>query len=222
MRVQTGIVGLDRLLGGGFHSHALNLVYGEAATGKTTLSLTLVFHHLSRVLAAKAVYLDVDNKLSITRLEQIAGPRREVLRRLHLFTPESYRMQGDAFEQLPQFTSGDLLLVDSITGLYRGEVEGAEKTFIANKELNRQLGYLSEIAKVTGLTVVLTGQVRSGFDSPRVEPVAERLLRYWSETVLRLETTANPGQRLAVLEKPAGARVPLVLAIDESGMVMRR
>ena len=71
-RISTGILPLDQLLGGGFHNQAINLIYGEATTGKTTLSLTTVFHHLSQQSSAKAVYLDIDNKLNVSRLEQIA------------------------------------------------------------------------------------------------------------------------------------------------------
>ena len=218
-RIPTGIPSLDNLLGGGFHSQAINLIYGEATTGKTTLSLTALFHHLSASPSAKAVYLDIDNKLNMARFEQIAQSQgRNLLPRIKLFTPESYLMQSDAFESLPELVEGDLLIVDSITGLYRGETEDAEKTFRVNKELNRQLGYLTEIAKTTEATVLLTGQVRSIMDTRQVEPVAQRLLRYWSETILRLEKTAQPGNRQAILEKPEESKSPIILTINASGI----
>jgi len=218
-RTPTGISQLDNLLGGGFHSHAINLVYGEATTGKTTLCLTTVFHHLSQNRTVKAVYLDIDNKLNVARFEQIAESQgKNLLTRIQLFTPESYTMQGDALEQLPDLRHGDLLIIDSITGLYRGETEDAEKTFKVNKELNRQLGYLSEISKTTGSTMVLTGQVRSILDTQQIEPVAQRLLRYWSETILKLEKTPQPGNRQATLEKPRQSSAPIILTINESGI----
>ncbi|TRO55142.1 hypothetical protein E2P71_03155 [Candidatus Bathyarchaeota archaeon] len=218
-RTPTGIHSLDELLGGGFHSHAINLIYGEATTGKTTLSLTTVFHHLSTDRSSKAVYLDIDNKLNTSRLQQIAKAQGEnLLTRLQLFTPESYTMQGDALEHLPELRPGDLLIIDSITGLYRGETEDTEKTFKVNKELNRQLGYLSEIAKTTGSTILLTGQVRSILDTSQIEPVAQRLLRYWSETITRLEKTANPSNRQAILEKPNQTSNPIILTINQTGI----
>ena len=218
-RISTGIPSLDNLLGGGFHSQAINLIYGEATTGKTTLSLTTVFHHLSQQPSAKAVYLDIDNKLNASRLEQIASSQgRNLLPRIRLFTPESYSMQGDALENLPELITGDLLVIDSITGLYRGETEDAEKTFRVNKELNRQLGYLTEVAETTGSTMLLTGQVRSILDTQQVEPVAQRLLRYWSETIIRLEKTALSSNRHAILEKPEESRAPIILTINESGI----
>ncbi len=218
-RILTGIPSLNDLLGGGFHGQALNLIYGEAATGKTTLSLTTVFHHLKQRSSAKAVYLDIDNKLNVSRLQQIAQSQgSNLLTRVQLFTPESFSMQSDAFEQLPELEEGDLLVVDSITGLYRGETEDAEKTYRVNKELNRQLGYLTEIAKTAGVAMLLTGQVRSVLDTREVEPVAQRLLRYWSETILRLEKTPQPSNRHAILEKPEESKAPIILTINEFGV----
>ena len=218
-RISTGIPQLDNMLGGGFHSQAINLIYGEATTGKTTLSLTTVFHHLFNNRTAKALYLDIDNKLNIARLEQIAESQgRNLLPRIQLFTPESYSMQGDALEQLPTLTQGDLLVIDSITGLYRGETEDAKTTFKANKELNRQLGYLSEVSKTTVSTTILTGQVRSILDTQQIEPVAQRLLRYWSETILKLEKTTQPSNRQAILEKPNHSKAPIILTINTSGI----
>ncbi|TRO46072.1 hypothetical protein E2P65_06405 [Candidatus Bathyarchaeota archaeon] len=218
-RTPTGIQSLDELLGGGFHSQAINLIYGEATTGKTTLSLTTAFYHLSTDRSSKAVYLDIDNKLNTTRLQQIAKAQGEtLLKKLQIFTPESYTMQGDAFEHLPELRPGDLLIIDSITGLYRGETEDAEKTFKVNKELNRQLGYLSEIAKTTGSTILLTGQVRSILDTSQIEPVAQRLLHYWSETIIRMEKTANLSNRQAILVKPNETRNPIILTINQTGI----
>lgn len=218
-RTPTGIPSLDNMLGGGFHNQAINLIYGEATTGKTTLSLTTVFHHLSNNRTAKAVYLDIDNKLNSARLEQIAESQgKNLLPRIQLFTPESFSMQQDALEQLPELTQGDLLVIDSITGLYRGETEDAETTFRVNKELNRQLGYLSEISKTSGSTMLLTGQVRSILDTQQVEPVAQRLLRYWSETILKLEKTTYPSNRQVILEKPNQDAAPIILTINTSGI----
>ena len=164
-RVSTGIPPLDNLLGGGFYGSAVNLIYGKAISGKTTLTLTATLHHLSRNRSAKAVYLDIDNKLNVGRLQELASIDENVLRRLNLYTPDSFDDQSDALEQLPQLNPGDIVIIDSITGLYRGETEDTESTFEANKELNRQLGYITEIAKTTGAVILLTGQVRSILDT---------------------------------------------------------
>ncbi len=218
-RISTGIPPLDNLLGGGFPNSAVNLVYGEATSGKTTLTLTTALHHLAQNRTSKAVYLDIDNKLNVGRLQQLTSTNQALLRRLNLYTPESFDNQSEALEQLPELNQGDIVIIDSITGLYRGETEDTPSTFEANKELNRQLGYITEIAKTTGAAMLLTGQVRSILDTSQVEPVAQRILRYWSSTILKLEKTGSPSNRQATLEKPPGIRTPIILTINASGIV---
>ncbi len=216
--VKTGLEPLDRLLGGGFPCGAVSLVYGEAATGKTSLCLTTAISHLAEHRAAKAVYIDSDGKLNTGRLTQIAEPRGEaLLRRLHLHTPLSFREQEETLEQLPALDPRDLVVLDSVTGLYRVETVDEERTYRANKELNRQLGYISEMAGRSGAAFLLTGQVRSVLETSQVEPVAPRLLSYWSSIILKLEKTPWEGMRQATLEKPISSPNAINIWITETG-----
>lgn len=218
-RVKTGLEPLDKLLGGGFPCGAVSLVYGEAATGKTTLALTAALNHLGEHRAAKTVYIDSDNKLNTGRLTQIAEPRGAgLLRRLHLHTPLSFREQEATLEQIPALDPMDLVVLDSVTGLYRGETVDEEMTYRVNKELNRQLGYISEMAVRSGAAFLLTGQVRSVMDTSQIEPVAPRLLSYWSSTVLKLEKTPEQGRRQATLEKPITSPNAINIWITETGV----
>lgn len=112
------------------------------------------------------------------------------------------------------------VVVDSITGLYRLEAGDSERTFIINKELNRQLGFLSETAKTRGAAVLLVGQVHSilGPETPQIEPVARRLLRYWSDTVLKLEMTETMGVRQAVLDKDKMVPMACRYVLSDAGI----
>jgi len=218
-RVKTGLEPLDKLLGGGFPCGAVSLVYGEAATGKTTLALAAALNHLGEHRAAKIVYIDSDNKLNTGRLTQIAEPLGAgLLRRLHLHTPLSFREQEATLEQMPELDPMDFVVLDSVTGLYRGETVDEEMTYRVNKELNRQLGYISEMAGRSGAAFLLTGQVRSVMESSQIEPVAPRLLSYWSSTVLKLEKTPEQGRRQATLEKPITSPNAINIWITETGV----
>ena len=216
-RVRTGVGSLDALMGGGFTPAAVNVVYGEAAAGKTTLCISAALGHLAEHRASNAYYIDSDNKLNIGRLTQMAQPRGlGLLRRLHLHIPKSFREQEETLESLPPLDPLDLVVLDSVTGLYRGETGDEEQTYRLNKELNRQLGYITEMARARGATFILTGQVRSILDTQQVEPVAPRLLGYWGSLVLKLERAPRPGVRQATLEKPRGGTV--YLALGETGL----
>ncbi|MGD2200238.1 MAG: hypothetical protein PVJ38_01235 [Candidatus Bathyarchaeota archaeon] len=201
----TGNVPLDDILGGGFRFGDVSLVYGEASTGKTTIALSALARRLRSDPWNKGYFVDSDRKLSTLRLTQIAGDN-VLLERLLIWRPDSFTEQSRFIEGLMDLLpNGEIpVVIDSITGPYRLVAGNPERTFKANKELNRQLGFLSETAKEKDSAILVTGQVHSILDRdpPDVEPVAQRLLRYWSDTVLKLETTSIQGVRQAVLEKP--------------------
>lgn len=217
--ISTGCGALDALLSGGFRRGRVHLLYGEAATGKTTIAIAAALNHLRRDPGAVAYYVDSDHKLTSERLSQIAGTPVRGVRRLLLWRPVSFRQQARVIEDLHyRAGSGDMVVVDSVTGLYRVETGGPERTFRANKELNRQLALLVEMTRTGGTATVLTGQVRSVMDeTDDVEPVAPRLLRFWSDVIIRLDSLPAPGFRQAAVEKPVGGDAT-VIRITERGV----
>ena len=204
----SGCTALDETLTGGFKYGDVSLIYGEASTGKTTLTTSIVINHLLQDQWNKAYYIDSDRKLSTRRLVMMAGGDESILERLIVWTPMTFEEQSLIIESLPSVLNEEkaVVIIDSITGPYRFKAGDSRLTFTANKELNRELGYLSEVAKTKNAAVIIVGQVHSVMDSvfQAVEPVANRLLRYWSDVILKLETTTVIGVRQALLEKPEG------------------
>ena len=202
----SGCTALDNILNGGFRYGDVSLIYGEASSGKTTLTTSVVINHLFGDQWNKAYYIDSDGKLSIRRLVMIAWGDENILKRIIIRTPRTFEEQSLIIESLPSVIIEEkaVVIIDSITGPYRFKAGDSRLTFTANKELNRELGYLSEVAK--DAAVIIVGQVHSVMDSDfqAVEPVANRLLRYWSDVILKLETTTVIGVRQALLEKPDG------------------
>ncbi len=202
----SGCTALDNILNGGFRYGDVSLIYGEASSGKTTLTTSVVINHLLGDQWNKAYYIDSDGKLSMRRLVMIAGGDESILKRLIIWTPKTFEEQSLIIESLPSVIIEEkaVVIIDSITGPYRFKAGDSRLTFTANKELNRELGYLSEVTKTKDAAVIIVGQVHSVMDSDfqAVEPVANRLLRYWSDVILKLETTTVIGIRQALLEKP--------------------
>ncbi len=219
-RIPTGSDALDAQLNGGLTPGELALIYGEPGSGKTTVAVSAASQLLRLDPAAKVIYIDSDSKFTPTRLNQMTGAETH-LRRLIYTRPTTFDEQAEAIDRLPeQLTGGDLVCLDSATGLYRVETGDTQRTFAENKELSRQLGSLKETAAACGAAVILTGQVRSVLDSPipAVEPVAQRLLRYWSDKVIKLENTATQGVKQATVEKPQNLRGATRFRITERGL----
>jgi len=223
IRTATGARALDALLGGGLQSGEVTFVYGEASSGKTTLALSIIVNHIRADPGARAYYVDADRKFSLPRFVEIASvDASEILKRFTYSKIENFEGQATLIEDLSlKVQRGDILVFDSITGLYRVETGDSLKTWAVNKELNRQLGHLKEMALTRGIVLLLTGQVRSVLDTPtpQVEPVAQRLLRFWSDTILRMETTPRQGVRRVIVEKPESRRGITRINIAAKGVI---
>jgi len=206
--LSSGSPAIDRLLGGGFPLHQISLLYGEAATGKTILSMQCVLEAARKEY--KVFYLDSDQSFSANRMERLAGGR-ELAERIVLFRPEDFDEQGRIVENIENLLTKTptLLVVDSITGLYRGGQVKPEGYFGRDRELNRQLAQLDALGSRFAAWILLTGQVHSSPTGGEwlVEPVATRTLRHWSDLILRLTQTPRPNVRDCFLEKKNGLDV---------------
>jgi RecA/RadA recombinase len=199
----TGCHGLDRMLGGGLSPHRVNLVYGEAATGKSILAMQCALD--AARAKSKVFYVDADQAFSANRVGQISDSS-DLAESIVIFRPGDLEEQSKIVENVENMLSKTptLLVVDSITGLYRGG--RGNETFSRDRELNRQMAQLHALATRFAVWVLLLGQVHSSPSGGEwlVEPVATRTLRRWSDVILRLRKTARRDVRDCVLEKRNG------------------
>ena len=202
--VQTGCDALDKLLGGGFPADGISLVYGEAETGKTSLAIQCAVN--CGRMGNKSLFIDSDGTFSSKRLSQIANyDYDKVSSSIILMKPTTFQEQIRIIDHLEEYMTRKfgLMIVDTITSLYRVELEGPKETFVLNRELNRQVALLTQIAKTHKIPALITSQVRSVFlgNQVSIEPVATRVLKFWSDVVLNLELTGQTRVIKALLEK---------------------
>jgi DNA repair protein RadB len=199
--LSTKSISLDKLLNGGFSLKELTLIYGEASTGKTTLVLQTAIEAAKALW--KTLYIDVDSSFTPQRFTQIAGLNiNEASFNIFVFSPKSFLEQTRIIENLETCLSKSvvLIIVDSITTLYRLEASNPEKRFVLNRALNRQLAYLAELAKKHELAVLLTSQVHSLLNYADIEPIAKRALLHWCGTIIKLRNFKE-GFKEAVIER---------------------
>ncbi len=192
--VPTGCISLDKLLGGGFPAGTVSLVYGEAETGKTSLALQCAVNCARR--GYKSLFIDADGTLSSERLSQIAEyDYEEISPLIIVMRPTTFQEQVKSFDNLEKIITRKfgLIIVDTITSLYRVGLDNPKEAFASNRELNRQLAVLTQIAKTCEVAVIVVSQVRSVPLGEKIEmkPVATRVLNYWSEVVLDMKQTGQ-------------------------------
>lgn len=173
----------------------------------------------------KTIFIDADRTFSPERLVQIAlQDSEEALQSIIVFTPSTFKEQSNLIDELEKFISGSLGLIvfDTITSLYRAEIASKEDAFRANRELNRQIAMLAHIAKKFQIPVLITSQVRSVLTETDayIEPVASRVLRYWSSSIIGLFRTSRRGVIRAIVERSAGVdkKIAFYLLVDENGV----
>jgi DNA repair and recombination protein RadB len=202
--ISTACIDLDIMLGGGIRRGDVTLIYGAAKTGKTTIALQCSVAATKQQI--KTIYLDCQNSFSIERFSQIASSDIKAISSLiYVFKLHSFNEQTRLIENLDKYLSDktELIIIDTITSLYRLELQTAARIFQANRVLNRQLAYLNHIAKARNAAVLITSQVHDMInDKPvLIEPVAMRVLYYWAQNILKITIGDTTQTRRILLEK---------------------
>jgi RecA/RadA recombinase len=211
-------------LGGGLLGGNIILVYGEAETGKTTLAIQCAVSCAR--MGYKTVFIDSDNTFFPRRMAQISGRDFDTLApQIILMRPEYFKLQSYIVDRLNEFISQKvgLIVVDTITGLYREElVASLKKTFTLNREMNLQMAQLAQIAKTRKIATLIISQVRSVISEnyDLVESVASRVLGFWADIEIALKPTRKNGIIWAEIkthndEKPSK---PILLKVGEKGL----
>ncbi len=222
--ISTGIKCIDSIIEGGISQETVTLVYGEPETGKSTLAVQCAvscgFQNL------KVLFVDCDNTFSSKRLSQITDDKFDAIaEQIILVKPKDFREQTAVIDHIVDYTSKGfgLIVIDTFTSLYGAKVSQIEgNAFSINRELNRQLAILAESAKIRKIPIVITSQVRSVFDDPNagVRPVANRVLKFWADTIISLKPTESSIIK-AVVEKSRvnTAEATCYVQILEKGIV---
>lgn len=199
-RVSTGSRPLDDLLGGGLERRTITQIYGEPASGKSTFCLMAAVASLRA--GNSVIYIDTEG-FSVERFAQVAGGHAaEFADRLYLFEPIDFAQQGAMIadtEALLRKKDGapvDLLVMDSMTALYRTELDLGRE---AVRRLSHHVIKLLGLAKKYDIPVLITNQIYVDVERDRVSGLGGTALEHISKAIVRLEK--RDSVRRAMLRK---------------------
>ncbi len=199
-KISTGAPFLDAFLEGGYDWDIVTTVFGPAGAGKTNLCLIAAV--TMAVSGKKVLFLDTEGGIAVERLNQISRGNAAILDRILFFNPLTFAEQKDVFTRLKEEVNGHigLIVVDSISMLYRLELGSSEEVYDTNAALGKQIASLVEIARKKKIPVLLTSQVYADFQNQdQVKIVGGDLLKYGSKCLIELQKL-HLG-RVAVLRK---------------------
>lgn len=224
-KIPTGSRILDIMLDGGYEKDVITTIYGPAGSGKTVLCLLCAIN-IART-GKKVVYVDSEGGFSLERLKQIASSisldYKKILDDMVFLKPTSFAEQKKAFEKLKDIINEKigLVVVDTIAMLYRLELGKSEDVQEVNRELGRQISYLTEIARKKSIPILVTNQVYTDFDDRnKVNIVGGDILKYGSKCLIELQITPN-GNRRAILRKHRSIpeEKEIIFKIVEGGII---
>lgn len=179
-RITTNMPEFDRLLGGGLVSGSLTLIGGDPGIGKSTLML-----QISQSLAQQGLtvlYVCGEESVEQTSLRA---------RRLNIASDSLYLLNETLYSHVKHHVDQlkpDVLIIDSIQILYKGEIPSAPGSVSQVREITTECMHLS---KGLGVSTFLIGHVtKSG------EIAGPRVLEHIVDTVLDFEGDRQHGYRL--------------------------
>ncbi|MCQ2086179.1 MAG: DNA repair and recombination protein RadB [archaeon] len=193
--IPTGCDTLDNLLGGGFETGSVTLLFGEGGAGKTNICLQAASNAAKKGL--KTAYIDTEG-LSPERIKQIFSSNDA--ESLLVFQAHNFEEQGDCIQKackLSEISSKvGLIVVDSISIFYRFHSDDVS----TRNMLTKQTETLLNIARRNDITVLLTSQVYTNVGSGSIEFLGGHALQHNAKTIIRLDKRGS-GKRAAVIIK---------------------
>jgi RecA/RadA recombinase len=213
-------------LDGGLENGAITQFYGASKVGKTHLC-----HLLCAVLPlhCKVIYIDTEDGFSSTKIRYIAQARGlslgEILRNTTVAKVGTVREQEQCIESLQNKINSEsgikLLIVDSMTHLYRAEFTERSELSERQAKLSKYSHLLSRIAQTNNIAVVITNQVHSNprpySESDKLKPIGGNVLSYPCKYIVSLEDYGSQYRRATLEKSPYRPPFSLPLMIGNRG-----
>ncbi len=169
-RITTGSKNLDTLLGGGIETQAITEFAGEFGSGKTQichqLSVNVQLPEDKGGLNKSAIYIDTENTFRPERIMQMAKAlnldEKKVLENItyaRAYSSDQQMLLIDKVKEIIREKNVGLIIIDSLTSLFRAEYIGRGALAERQQKLNKHLHALQKLAETYNIAIVVTNQV---------------------------------------------------------------
>ena len=216
-RIASGSKRLDELIGGWFETQAIIEAFGEFGSGKSQRA-----HQLG------VVYIDTENTFRPERIMQIAEHQgidpHDALRNIHVaraFNSSHQILLAERAEELFEKGQARLLIVDSITAMFRAEYIGRGTLAERQQKLGMHLRQLHKIANEYDSCIYVTNQVSAkpdAFFGDPTRPIGGHILGH-SATLRLYLRKSKQGQRIArLVDSPSLPEGEALFMVTEHGL----
>jgi len=175
-KVTTGSKSLDDLLGGGIETQAITEFFGEYGSGKSQLcfqlSVNIQLPEEEGGLSGVAAIIDTEGTFRPERIAQMAEARGlnsdDVLKKVFVaraYNSSHQMLLVDHVYELARRENVKLIVVDSLTSLFRAEYVGRGTLAERQQKLNRHMHDLLRLGRRLNAAIIVTNQVMAKPDT---------------------------------------------------------
>ncbi|KAF0742434.1 hypothetical protein Ae201684_002535 [Aphanomyces euteiches] len=236
--ITTGSKQFDMLLGGGIETMSVTEVHGEFRTGKTQLCHTLcVTAQLPRSQgggAGKVAIVDTEGSFRPQRVAEIAKTRydlepSDVLDNIIVARAHSHDAQMDMVMKLgvlfadPERGPFRLLIIDSITALFRTDFSGRGELSERQQRLNVHLQRLVKHAEEFNIAVLVVNQVMAdpganAMFGPVIKPVGGHVISHACHTRVLMKKGRGDNRICKVIDSPCMPEAECTITLAPGGV----
>lgn len=156
---------LNTLLGGGFETGAIVEIFGQFGSSKTQIAHQLCVSIQTQ--GGKAVYIDTENTFRPERIAQMAKAlnldTEQTLKNIKVARAYNSDHQMLLAEKVEELLREDkdirMVVVDSLTALFRAEYVGRGTLATRQQKINKHMHTLAKLADMYNVCVLVTNQV---------------------------------------------------------------
>ncbi len=230
--ITTGSEEIDNLFGGGIETQAVTEIFGEFGSGKTQmahqLSVNVQLSEEEGGLNGKAIYIDTENTFRPKRIKSMARgvelDPEEVLDNIFvakIVNTDQQLITAEKAEDVVKERDVKLVIVDTVTSLFRAEYVGRESLAERQQKLGQHLLTLHRIADRNNVSVLVTNQVQANPDAflgDSTQPIGGHVLGHSATTRVFLRKSRGSRRIARIVDSPELPEGEAVFRISNEGI----
>ncbi|BCS90824.1 MAG: DNA repair and recombination protein RadA [Candidatus Micrarchaeota archaeon] len=231
-KIDTNSKNLNQLIGGGIETRGITEVYGRFASGKSQigfqLSVNVQLPPERGGLGGGVLFIDTEGTFRPERISEIATAKgldyKSVLENIYLIragTTEEQILAVEHADKLIEEKNIKLIVVDSLTALFRAEFVGRSSLGERQQKLAAHLHKLQSLADKYNLAVYITNQV---MDNPAVSfadpttPIGGNILAHAATVRLYIKKSRENKRVVRLVDSPFLPEGECVIKITSEGI----
>ena len=231
-KITTGSKDLDDMIGGGVETNAITEAYGKFSSGKTQLGFQLTVNaQLPKKdggLDGGVLFIDTEGTFRPERITQLSDAKgldpKEVLSKVayvRALTTSQQILTAERADKLIQENNIKLIVVDSMTALFRSEFIGRGALGERQQKLNMHVHRLQTLADKYNVAIYITNQVMDNpgilFGDPTT-PIGGNVIAHAATTRLYMRKSKEEKRIVRLVDSPNMPEGECVIKLTTDGI----